>query len=350
MAGPERPALFGEPHRRWDPLRGDWVLVSPGRADRPWQGREEATAPAALPAYDPACYLCPGNARAGGERNSDYLGTFAFTNDFASLRPTTPAGTWHDPTGLLQAEGAPGTCRVLCYAPRHDAHLGSMDEPAVRAVIDAWAGETRSLGEQWPWVQAFENRGAAMGASSPHPHGQIWATSTAPREALREDATQRAHLERTGLPLLLEVAELESDGPRAVEATEDWLAIVPFWAQWPFEILLLPRRHVARLPELDVTSRDDLARLLGGLVRRCDALFSTPFPYSLGWHGAPFTEEAATDAWQLHAHLYPPLLRSATVRKFRVGYELLAEPQRDLLPEEAAERLRAADGLDTGPA
>jgi UDPglucose--hexose-1-phosphate uridylyltransferase len=341
MTSADPDLLFGDPHRRWDPLRGDWILVSPGRADRPWQGRLESPPAVARPSHDPDCYLCPGAARANGERNPAYQQTHVFTNDFAALRPTTSDAVWIDGDGLLRAEGERGTCRVLCFSPRHDLSLGDMEASDVRRVVDTWCDQTAELGVDWRWVQVFENRGEAMGASNPHPHGQIWAGSALPREPAREDASQRDHLARTGRRLLLDVAGLESDGPRVIETSDAWLVVVPFWAAWPFETLILPRDPVARMPDLDDAARDDLATLLGRLVRRYDALFGTPFPYSMGWHGAPFDPEAAVDAWQLHAHVYPPLLRSATVRKFMVGYELLAEPQRDLLPEEAAGRLRA---------
>jgi UDPglucose--hexose-1-phosphate uridylyltransferase len=341
VAGPDREIPSRDPHRRRDPLRGTWVLVSPGRADRPWLGSEERPTVELRPPYDPACYLCPGNVRASGERNPAYDGPFVFTNDFAALRPNTTGAVWEGGDGLLRAEGEPGTCRVVCFSPRHDVGLGDLPAVDVRRVIDTWAAETDSLGREWRWVQVFENRGAAMGASNPHPHGQIWAGSALPNEAAREDATQRAWRTRTGRSLLVGIADLEADGPRVVEASEHWLAFVPFWAVWPFETLIVPRDHVARLPDLASPARDELAGVLVRLVRRYDRLFDVPFPYSMGWHGAPFEADAATEAWQVHAHVYPPLLRSATIRKFMVGYELLAEPQRDLLPEEAAERLRA---------
>jgi UDPglucose--hexose-1-phosphate uridylyltransferase len=340
-AGP--PALFGDPHRRYDPLRDEWVLVSPGRTNRPWQGGEERPQVEQRPAYDPGCYLCPGNTRANGERNPAYGATFVFTNDFAALRPETSVGTFED--GLLRAEGEQGTCRVICFSPRHDLTLAAMAHDDVRRVVDLWADQTADLGARYRWVQLFENRGEAMGASNPHPHGQVWAGTALPTTVAREDASQHAHHDRTGRPLLLDVVAQEADGPRVVEANDQWLVVVPFWATWPFEVLVLPRAPVARMPDLDDPRRDALAAVLGRTLRRYDALFGVPFPYSMGWHGAPFGAgaKAHIDAWTLHGHAYPPLLRSATVRKFMVGYELLAEAQRDVTPEDAAARLRALE-------
>jgi UDPglucose--hexose-1-phosphate uridylyltransferase len=253
--------------------------------------------------------------------------------------------------GLLRAEGEQGTCRVVCFSPRHDLTLGRMELGAVRGVIDVWAEQTAELGADSRWVQVFENRGAAMGASNPHPHGQVWAGTALPGEAEREDAAQRRHFGETGRRLLLDYAERESGGERVVEESEDWLAVVPFWAIWPFETLVIAKRPAARLDELDGTARDDLATVLRGLIGRYDGLFDRPFPYSMGWHQAPFGGRPAdstdandsTDAWQLHAHFYPPLLR-ATGRKFMVGYELLAETQRDITAEDAAARLRSIPG------
>ena len=229
----------------------------------------------------------------------------------------------------------------MCFAPRHDLTLATLPQSAVRTVIDVWADQTSELGARYPWVQVFENRGTAMGASNPHPHGQIWASSTLPNEAVRESAAQRAHLQRQGQRLLVEYAAQESGGPRVVFENDAWLVVVPFWAVWPYETLILPRTAVLRLADLDTPARDLLAAAMVALLDRYERLFATAFPYSMGWHQAPF-DDSASDAWQLHAHYYPPLLRSATVRKFMVGYELLAEPQRDLTAEEAAERLRAA--------
>jgi UDPglucose--hexose-1-phosphate uridylyltransferase len=336
---------FDGPHRRYDPLTDEWVLVSSGRTQRPWLGLEELQPPDGGPAYDPTCYLCPGNARALGDVNPAYASTFVFTNDFAALSPETSTARIGE--GLLVAEGESGTCRVLCFSPRHDLTLGGMASDEVRAVIDVWAEQTAELGRTYHWVQVFENRGESMGASNPHPHGQIWAGTALPREAAREDAAQRGHCEKHGHRLLLDYARQELDGPRVVEENEEWLIVVPFWATWPFETLVIPRHPVERLPGLDDRQRDALATSLIALLGRYDGLFKRPFPYSMGWHQAPFGAgegEAAGDGridhWQLHAHFYPPLLR-ANVRKFMVGYELLAETQRDLTAEEAAERLRA---------
>lgn len=331
--------LAGAPHRRYDPLNDEWVLVSAGRTARPWLGRREGKPPADLPPYDPTCYLCPGNTRANGDTNPEYADTFVFTNDFAALRPDSPDDRFAD--GLLRAEGERGTCRVLCFSPRHDLTLALMDPIGVRRVVDVWAEQTAELGQRYRWVQVFENRGEAMGASNPHPHGQIWAGHALPRQGAREDATQRRHLADHDRPLLLDYAEQEVGGPRVVECTERWIVVVPFWATWPFETLVLPRHPVASLPELDGAARDDLATTLIRLLARYENLFETPFPYSMGWHQAPF-DGLDHAHWQLHAHFFPPLLR-ATVRKFMVGYELLAETQRDITAEEAAERLRAVE-------
>ncbi|MDZ7799478.1 MAG: UDP-glucose--hexose-1-phosphate uridylyltransferase [Trueperaceae bacterium] len=331
------------PHRRRNPLTGEAVVVSPHRTKRPWQGRQEAPAPAGKPRFDPSCYLCPGNERAGGERTPDYDGTFVFTNDFPALMVDAPE-PGPDAHPLLQREGLRGTCQVICFSPRHDLTLAEFPRPALRRVVDLWAERAEALGRTWRWVQIFENKGEAMGASNPHPHGQIWAVDRLPSEAAKEDAAQRAWLHAHGEPLLVAYQRLERDrDERVVSASAHWLAVVPWWAVWPFEILITPVRPVGRLPELTDAERDDLAALLSDLLPRLDALFDTPFPYSMGWHGAPSGPQAQAEAdahWQLHAHLYPPLLRSATVRKFMVGFELLGEPQRDLTPEQAAARLR----------
>ncbi|MBK8029022.1 MAG: UDP-glucose--hexose-1-phosphate uridylyltransferase [Chloroflexi bacterium] len=327
------------PHRRLNPLTGEWVLVSPHRTKRPWQGQVERLPDDNRPAYDPKCYLCPGNERANGEHNPPYETTFVFTNDFAALLENTPEADSEHP--LLKASGASGTSRVICFSPRHDLTLAQMDRPAIRRVVDMWGEQITDLGRTYPWVQIFENKGAAMGASNPHPHGQVWACSFLPNEPAAEDRSQRAYTEQNGSVLLVDYVKLESErGTRVVVENDEWVALVPYWAIWPFETILIPRQHVLRLPDLTDGQRDGLADALKRLLTRYDNLFETPFPYSMGWHGAP-TTAGNFDYWQLHAHFYPPLLRSATVRKFMVGFELLAESQRDLTPEQAADRLRA---------
>ena len=328
------------PHRRFNPLTGGWVQVSPQRMGRPWQGETTVPDPPP-PAYDPACYLCPGNARVGGEVNPSYQGVHVFDNDFPALADEH-GGTDDDP--LFRAEASAGVCRVICFSPDHGRSLPLLTPEEMRAVIDTWAAQTAELGARFANVQVFENKGAMMGCSNPHPHGQVWATAHLPQESATEDERQRAYMGEHCRPLLLDVAEREAAGERVVEISDDWLAIVPFWAAWPFETLLLPRFAVQRLPQLTDGQRTSLAAILTALTTRYDNLFQTSFPYSMGWHGAPFTE-GAHDHWQLHAHFYPPLLRSAEVRKFMVGYEMLAEPQRDLTPERAAGMLRSVSPL-----
>ena len=327
------------PHRRYNPLTGEWILVSPHRTQRPWQGQREPDASADRPAYDPACYLCPGNERAGGARNPNYSGTFVFTNDFAALLPDTPRSDEPD-DDLFRRVSVRGDCRVICFSPRHDLTLPRMDVADIRRVVDVWADQVVDLGAAYRWVQVFENKGAVMGCSNPHPHGQVWASDFLPRFVQQEDAGQRAYADTHGRALLVDYVREELErGVRVVEVSQHWALIVPFWAMWPYETLLAPRRHVRRIPDLTAEERDDLASILKQGLTRYDNLFETSFPYSMGWHGAP-TASGDDAHWQLHAHFYPPLLRSASVRKFMVGYEMLAEPQRDLTAEAAAARLR----------
>ncbi|MDD2709142.1 MAG: UDP-glucose--hexose-1-phosphate uridylyltransferase [Verrucomicrobiae bacterium] len=327
------------PHRRYNPLTGEWILVSPHRTKRPWQGQQEKTAPDQRPAYDPKCYLCPGNKRADGTRNARYADTYVFTNDFSALLEDAPR-PGESAHRLLRADGVQGTCRVICFSPRHDLTLPEMEAKDIRRVVDVWAGQVTELGGKHQWVQIFENKGAVMGCSNPHPHGQIWAGTSLPEQPSREDIQQRQYREHYDIPLLMDYLKLETArGERVVVENSEWLAVVPFWAVWPFEMLLMPRRHVLRLPDLSAGERDSLAEILKKLLTRYDNLFETSFPYSMGWHGAP-NRDGDLSHWQLHAHFYPPLLRSATVRKFLVGYEMLAEAQRDVTAEQAAKRLR----------
>jgi UDPglucose--hexose-1-phosphate uridylyltransferase len=328
------------PHRRQNLLTGDWVLVSPQRAARPWLGAQEPPEPEALPPYEPTCSLCPGNRRASGIENPRYGASWTFDNDFPALLET--GGGLAGSEGMFREEAVSGQCRVMCFSPRHDLALADLSVTEMRGVIDRWADEVATLGRRYSWVQVFENRGAAMGCSNPHPHGQIWALDALPTEALKEHAAQLAWRSARESSLLLDVAAAErATGTRVVLEEREWLVIVPHWALWPFETLLIPRRHARHLHALDGAQRESLARVLQRLLRRYDNLFGAPFPYTMGWHGAPFGVEPV-DGWQLHAHVFPPLLRSATVRKFMVGFEMLAEGQRDLTPEEAAARLREA--------
>jgi UDPglucose--hexose-1-phosphate uridylyltransferase len=332
--------VFAASHRRLNRLTGEWVLVSPHRTARPWQGQVEDVATAHRPAHDPACYLCPGNERAGGARTPEYDSTYVFDNDFAALTPDVAAAA-DDRQGLLIAQSERGICRVVCFSPRHDLTLGQMPTAAIRTVVDTWADQYVELGGlDWVrHVQVFENRGAMMGASNAHPHGQIWANERLPNEPAKELAQQRAHAEGGGC-LLCDYLDLElDDRERIVTSNDHFTALVPFWAVWPFETLVLPRAHAGALPALGPDQRDGLADILRRLTRRYDRLFGVTFPYSTGLHQQP-TDEDPHPEWHLHAHFYPPLLRSATVRKFMVGYELLDQPQRDITPEAAAQQVR----------
>lgn len=333
--------LYHAPHRRLNLLTGEWVLVSPQRTQRPCQGQVEAPPAEAMPAYDPACYLCPGNARAGGVRNPPYTDTFVFDNDFPALLPDIePRAVRHQE--LLVAESERGLCRVVCFSPSHNLTLASMPHAAVRRVVDVWADQYAELGAL-PWVrhvQIFENRGAMMGASNPHPHGQIWVNQRLPNEAVKELQTQRDYLARHGRTLIGDYLAVELQaGERIVAQNDHFVVLVPFWAVWPFETLILPRMACGALTDLSPDARDSLAAAVQQLTQRYNRLFNAPFPYSMGFHQRP-TDGAPYPEWQLHAHFYPPLLRSATVRKFMVGYELLGQPQRDITPEHAAARLR----------
>ncbi len=326
------------PHRRLNRLTGEWVLVSPQRMKRPWQGERKAAAETDRPSHDPTCYLCPGNERMGGTHNPAYSGTHAFPNDFPALL-AEEAG---ERTGsLLRQEPASGEARVICYSPDHSSTLARMDDAERHEVIESWCAQSAELGKRWAHVEIFENKGAMMGASSPHPHGQVWASDFVPTIVEREDRHQREYVEEEGSTLLADVlaAEIEAR-ERVVVENEHWIAIVPHWAAWPFETLVLPRKKIARLEELSESEKSSLTVVLGKLLRAYDALFDTDFPYSMGWHGAPHALGDDNDHWWLHVHFYPPLLRSAEIRKHMVGFELLAEIQRDLTPEAAAARLR----------
>jgi UDPglucose--hexose-1-phosphate uridylyltransferase len=327
------------PHRRYHPLMGEWVLVSPHRALRPWQGAVERAAQEERPAHDPRCYLCSGNPRVEGSVNPPYAGPYVFTNDYQAILPDTPV-TEGAASGLFSCQPVQGTCRVICFSPRHDLTLPEMPVEDILRVVQVWADQITELGATYRWVQIFENKGAIMGCSNPHPHGQIWAGNFLPRLVEPEDLHQRQYLGQSGRVLLVDYVGQELEQRiRVIDQNEHWVTVVPYWATWPFELLLVPRRHVRRLPDLTPAERLALAQILKLSLTRYDNLFETSFPYSMGWHGAP-SGPSPDRHWQLHAHFYPPLLRSATVKKFMVGYEMLAEPQRDLTPEQAAQRLR----------
>jgi UDPglucose--hexose-1-phosphate uridylyltransferase len=336
------------PHRRFDPLRGRWVLVSPHRTERPWQGEVSHTDAAPQLRYDPHCYLCPGNGRAGGKRNPSYSGVFVFDNDYAALLPDSPEtgspdiGT-NDARGLLRAEGERGLCSVVCFHPNHSLTLARMEVTEILPVVKAWTAQWEELGDrpEIRHVQIFENRGAMMGASNPHPHGQIWATEHLPDEPEAELENQLAYRRTSGRCLLCDTLEVELErGARIVCANDEFVALVPFWAVWPFETLLLSRAHLSAMVQFSAAQQSGLADILKRLTTRYDNLFKTSFPYTMGFHQRP-TDGQDHPEWHFHGHFYPPLLRSASVRKFMVGFEMLDMPQRDITPESAAERLRA---------
>jgi len=331
------------PHRRWNPLLREWVLVSPQRTQRPWQGQVEKSASVTKPKYDPECYLCPGNSRAGGHRNPDYKSTFVFDNDYAALVPETPAGAV-DKEGLITAQSERGICRVICFSPRHDLTISNMELADVTRVVQVWTDQYKDLGSiDWiNYVQIFENRGEMMGASNPHPHCQVWANESIPNYPATEQEAQLEFRNQKSQCMLCKYLALErASGERVVCANEFFTVVVPFWAVWPFEVLVLANHHWTGMDEVGGTGQSGLADILKRITSRYDNVFGVPFPYSMGFHQRP-TDGQPHPEWHLHAHFYPPLLRSATVRKFMVGYEMLASPQRDITPESAAERLRGA--------
>ncbi len=327
------------PHRRFNPLTGEWVLVSPHRYKRPWQGMEERKSRRKPKEYDSKCYLCPGNKRASGEVNTDYESTFVFKNDFSALLPDIPAVPRGN-SDLFKIEGVTGECRVICFSPKHNITLPEMSISEIRKVIDLWVEQTKELENKYLWVQVFENKGEIMGCSNPHPHGQIWASSSIPNEPLKEMLNQNTYYNKNKRTLLLDYLEAElKSKERIVVENNHWAVVVPFWAIWPFETLMLPKFQISRLQDLKKDEKESLALILKLHLVKYDNLFKTSFPYTMGWHSAP-NDGTDQKAWQLHAHFYPPLLRSAEIKKFMVGYEMLAEVQRDITPEQAAEELK----------
>lgn len=331
------------PHRRYNPLINEWVLVSPHRAKRPWQGQEEQPDNERQLSYDDSCFLCKGNTRVNGEVNPEYTGTFVFTNDFAALNAKTPDFVQNDPLFTIIAEQ--GESRVICFSPDHAKSLPELDESEVLEVINTWQSQTKELSETYKWVQVFENKGAVMGCSNPHPHGQIWAQNHLPTLVNKKQISFTDYYLQHGSNLLEDYTHKErTKQTRVVVENDDWLVCVPFWAAWPFETLVLPKFSVRRITELNSTQKHSLAEILRKITAKYDNLFNCSFPYSMGWHGAPFDGEEHPE-WQLHAHFFPPLLRSSTVKKFMVGYEMMAEAQRDITPEQAAQRLAALSDI-----
>jgi UDPglucose--hexose-1-phosphate uridylyltransferase len=333
--------MTDSPHRRFNPLTKEWVLVSPQRTARPWLGQVEEKNKTDLPQYDPQCYLCPGNNRTSGEKNPAYTGTFVFDNDFPALLPESTLKNTHQHP-LLREEPETGYCKVVCFSPRHDLTLPDLSVEEVELILATWSKESEDLGSRKDisYVQVFENKGAMMGCSNPHPHSQIWATSSIPNEPAKELASQGEYFREHKTRLLLDYAALELEKKdRLVAANEHFIAVVPFWAIWPFEVMVVATKPVTRLADLDEGARKGLAEMMLEVTRRYDKLFSVSFPYSMGFHQAPYDGKEHPE-WVLHSHFYPPLLRSAVIRKFMVGFELMAMPQRDITPESAARVLR----------
>jgi len=338
--------MLNASHRRLNILTHEWILVSPHRAKRPWLGQVEETTLENLPQYDPTCYLCPRNERASGVKNPDYASTFVFDNDFAALlSDQTREHTSSHP--LLASVSERGHCKVVCFSPRHDLTLPEMHTPSIEEVIATWIAETVDLSKKdfIHYVQVFENKGAIMGCSNPHPHSQIWATEHIPTEPRKELEQQQVYFAQNNRTLLSDyLAEEHKRKERILFANDYFTALVPYWAVWPFETMIIAHRNVTRLNELTSAEINAMANVMKELTTRYDNLFEISFPYSMGFHQAPFDGRPHPE-WTLHVHFYPPLLRSATVRKFMVGYEMLAMPQRDITPESAADRLRSLSDI-----
>ncbi|KAG9292704.1 hypothetical protein G9A89_008292 [Geosiphon pyriformis] len=349
-------------HRRFNPLTNSWVLCSPHRTKRPWQGQVEAMVPDTLPKYEATCYLCPGNVRAQGGKNPNYEGTFIFNNDFAAILPRQPEISTPNSdkfSSLLRIESVLGECKVICYSHQHNITMAEMTNSSILEIIQIWTSSYLSLSNnpRISYIQVFENKGSIMGCSNPHPHCQIWCTSTIPEEPSKELASMRIYHNLHGSCLLCDYIELETssketcanfsktlkenNSPRLVCENKSFICFIPFWAIWPFETIVISRQHITNLTELNEEQQNDFADIMRRITCRYDNLFECSFPYSMGLHQAPVDGNEHNIDSHLHLHFYPPLLRSSTVKKFMVGYELLAEPQRDLTPEQAAMRLRS---------
>ena len=339
------------PHTRYNPLRDQWVLVSPHRMKRPWQGQVEEPKKSESKRFDPTNPLCPGATRPNGAQNPDYNETFVFDNDFPALfnyetaaaEPREPANSDSIGNDLFKSEPAKGTCKVMCFHPYSDLTLSTMKREEIVKVIQKWIEIYQDLSRSYEWVQIFENKGEMMGCSNPHPHCQVWASNFLPNEIRVEDRAQREFFTKHNKVMLVEYLKRElASGERLVVQNEHWAALVPYWAVWPFETMILPKRHVSRIDELTEQDIEALADIMKRLLIKYDNLFQCSFPYTMGFHFAPSGRHLAEDKqyWLLYAAYLPPLLRSASVRKFMVGYELMAQPQRDLTPEKAALQLR----------
>lgn len=326
-------------HRRYNPLKDEWVLVSPQRTSRPWKGKQEKIIKDKKSAYDNQCYLCPGNKRASGQINPQYENTFVFDNDFPAISKSNQPKIQQE-SGIFFSENVNGACRVVCFSPKHDLTLAEMPEKKIENVINTWIKETKTLSKIYKWVQIFENKGEMMGCSNLHPHGQIWAGNFIPTEISKEDTQQKNYFQKKQSPLLVDYLQVEQlKQERIVIENNNWIVLVPFWATWPYEIMIIPQNHHPNLIQLSSSETTDLAKIMKKILVAYDKLFDTSMPYSMGWHFAP-SYGKNNNHWQLHAHYYPPLLRSAVVKKFMVGYEMLSEAQRDITPEEATKKLK----------
>lgn len=333
--------LSNDPHRRYNILTGEWILVSPHRTKRPWQGKTEQVNNTLRPSYDPTCYLCPGNTRAGGAVTDKYTDTYVFDNDFGALLPDTDENAFED--GLLKAAAEKGICRVICFSADHSLTLPDMEPEAILKVVNLWQAQYADLGAKdfINYVQIFENKGAIMGCSNPHPHGQIWAQSSIPLEVSKKGAQQKKYWDKNQISLLQSyVAQELAAKERIVSENEHFVALVPFWAVWPYEAMIIPRRHFQHIGQMTENEKVAFADILKDLTQRFDLVFNTSFPYSSGIHQAP-TDGESYPEWHFHMSFYPPLLRSASVKKFMVGYEMFANPQRDITAEMAADKLRS---------
>ncbi|MDX2303167.1 MAG: UDP-glucose--hexose-1-phosphate uridylyltransferase [Microscillaceae bacterium] len=328
-------------HRRLNILTGEWILVSPHRTKRPWQGKIEKPAQDNRPSYDPQCYLCPGNERVGGLKNPDYQNTFVFSNDFAALMHHSEEGTWQD--GLLTAKSEKGICKVMCFSPNHALTIPEMDINSLENIISTWQAQYLDLGRMdfINYVQIFENKGELMGCSNPHPHGQIWAQSSIPMEVQKKSQKQKEYWELKNKTLIADYLQQElASQERIIIENNSFVALVPFWATWPYEVMICPIRPMPHIGQLSPQEKTDFAQILQATTTRLDNLFETSFPYSMGIHQCPTHKGHNYPEWHWHVSFYPPLLRSATVKKFMVGYEMFAEAQRDISPEMAADKLR----------